>query len=188
MSQFTQLSPCRSRANSVMPPTIQLTRAESAADIDCVRALFLEYTRMPGWDAGFTRYLEQQDFDGELAELPGSYGAPDGALLLARVDGRTAGCIAFKPLESPDICEMKRLFVRPEFRALGIGEQLVRRLLTDARAAGYRRMRLDTLPSMSGAQRLYQRLGFRDIPAYCENPIPGARFLECELEPGDGAR
>ena len=159
-----------------------LQRAESSADIDAVRALFLEYIHMPGWEAGFSRYLEQQDFDSELAQLPGPYAAPEGALLLARVDGRAAGCIAFKALESPDSCEMKRLFVRPEFRALGIGEQLVRRLLADARAAGYRRMRLDTLPSMTGAQRLYERLGFRDIPAYCDNPIPGARFLERELE------
>jgi ribosomal protein S18 acetylase RimI-like enzyme len=166
----------------VIRPTIEIRSAESPADIDAVRALFLEYIHMPGWEAGFSRYLEQQDFGSELAQLPGAYAAPEGALLLARVDGRAAGCIAFKPLVSPDSCEMKRLFVRPEFRSLGIGEQLVRRLLADARAAGYRRMRLDTLPSMSGAQRLYERLGFRDIAAYCDNPISGARFLECELE------
>lgn len=171
-----------------MPPTIQLTRAETAADIDAARALFAEYVQMPGWDAGFTAYLAQQDFDSELAALPGSYAAPAGALLLARVDGRAAGCVAFKPLQPPDICEMKRLFVRPEFRALGIGEQLVRRVLTDACVAGYRRMRLDTLPSMTGAQRLYERHGFSDIPAYCENPIPGARFLERALESADPDR
>ena len=160
---------------------ILIQRAERAADIDAVRALFVEYTQMPGWEAGFADYLIQQDFGREVAELPGPYASPAGALLLARVEGRAAGCVACKPLEPPDICEMKRLFVRAEFRALGIGEQLVRALLEEARAAGYRRMRLDTLPSMTGAQRLYVRLGFRDIPAYCENPVPGARFLEREV-------
>jgi len=167
--------------------TVLIQRAESAADIDAVRALFLEYIGMPGWEAGFAQYLEQQAFDHELAQLPGPYAAPAGALLLARVDGRAAGCIALKALEPPTTCEMKRLFVRPEFRALGVGEQLVRRLLAVAGAAGYKYMRLDTLPSMVGAQRLYQRLGFRDIPAYCANPVPGARFLERELLPGDSA-
>ena len=160
---------------------ILLRRAESASDIDAVRALFLEYTRMPDWEAAFAEYLAQQEFERELAELPGPYAPPAGALLLARVDGRAAGCIALKPLDPPDICEMKRLFVRPAFRALGIGERLARALLDEARAAGYQRMRLDTLPSMTGAQRLYQRLGFRDIPAYCENPVAGARFMECDL-------
>lgn len=159
-------------------PVIVIGQAEGAADLNAVRGLFLEYVQMPGWEAGFARYLDQQDFGAELAGLPGAYAPPDGALLLARVDGRAAGCIAMKPLDAPEVCEMKRLFVRPEFRNLGLGEQLVRRLVDAGRTAGYARMRLDTLPSMTGAQRLYQRLGFRDIPAYCVNPVPGARFLE----------
>ena len=159
-------------------PTINIQGAASPADLDAVRKLFLEYVQMPGWEAGFAQYLDQQDFDTELAELPGAYAGPDGALLLARVDGRAAGCIAMKALTPPEVCEMKRLFVRPDFRSLGLGEQLVRRLLDEARTAGYSRMRLDTLPSMIGAQRLYLRLGFVDIPAYCANPVPGARFLE----------
>lgn len=157
---------------------IVIHRAAGATDLDAVRGLFVEYVQMPGWEAGFAQYLDQQDFATELAELPGAYAPPNGALLLARVDGRAAGCIAMKSLEPPRICEMKRLFVRPEFRGLALGEQLVRRLLDEARTAGYASMRLDTLPSMVGAQRLYQRLGFTDIPAYCANPVPGARFLE----------
>ena len=143
---------------------------------------------MPGWEAGFAQYLDQQDFETELHGLPGAYAPPPGALLLARVDGRPAGCIAMKALEPPRVCEMKRLFVRPEFRGLGVGEQLVREVLAEARAAGYARMRLDTLPSMTGAQRLYERLGFTDIPAYCANPVPGARFLECDLHSASTAQ
>ena len=160
---------------------VMVQRAADAEDIAAIRDLFLEYVRMPGWEAGFAQYLDQQDFEAELDGLPGAYAPPAGALLLARVGGRPAGCVAMKALESRRVCEMKRLFVRPEFRALGIGEQLVRAVLAGARTAGYERMRLDTLPSMTGAQRLYERLGFSDIAPYCANPVPGARFLECNL-------
>lgn len=156
--------------------------AKSLADLDDVRTLFLEYIRAPGWEPEFAAYLAQQDFDVELAALPGPYAAPAGALLLARVDGQLAGCVATKPLDPPAICEMKRLFVRPAFRAHGVGEQLVRQLIQVAAACGYERMRLDTLASMVAAQRLYRRLGFEEIPAYCENPVPGAYFMERGLD------
>ena len=162
--------------------TIRIGRAETPEDLDAIRELFLDYVSAPGWESGFATYLAQQAFETELAELPGSYAPPTGALLIARVDGQPAACIAAKPLEPPDICEMKRLFVRPQFRTLGLGESLVRELMTLARAAGYRRMRLDTLPSMVAAQRLYRRLGFREIPAYCSNPVPGAHFRERDLD------
>ena len=169
------------------PPAIRIHRAETPEDLDAIRALFVEYVRAPDWEADFATYLVQQAFETELAELPGPYAPPTGALLLARVDGKPAACIAAKSLDPPDVCEMKRLFVRPQFRGLGLGEQLVRQLIVLARGAGYRRMRLDTLPSMSAAQRLYQRLGFREIPPYCENPVRGAHFLERELDADPGS-
>jgi putative acetyltransferase len=161
--------------------TIHIAPAASGADLDVARTLFLEYVHAPDWEAGFAAYLAQQDFRAELAALPGVYAPPRGALLLAWIGDQPAGCIAYKPLEPPGICEMKRLYVRPAARGRGVAEQLVRRLLLTAREAGYRRMRLDTLPSMGAAQRLYVRLGFMDITPYCSNPVPGARFLEVDL-------
>ena len=160
---------------------IRIEPAERAADFDAVRALFLEYVRAPDWESGFAAYMVQQAFDAELTALPGVYAPPGGALFLAWAGAEPAGCVACKPLEPPEICEMKRLYVRPAARGLGVAEHLVSRLLQTARTAGYRRMRLDTLPSMDTAQRLYARFGFYEIPAYCENPIPGARFLEADL-------
>jgi ribosomal protein S18 acetylase RimI-like enzyme len=161
--------------------TIRIDPAASDADLDAVRTLFLEYVRAPDWEPGFAAYLAQQAFDAELAALPGAYAPPGGLLLLARVGGEPAGCVAYKPLEPPTVCEMKRLYVRPACRGLGLASQLVERALLAAGGAGYRRMRLDTLPSMGAAQRLYARLGFREIPAYRANPVPGARFLEADL-------
>ena len=153
----------------------------SAEDLDAVRELFREYVSAPGWEASFHEYLAQQAFDDELRGLPGAYRPPAGALLLARVDGKPAGCVAVKPLDPPAVCEMKRLYVRPAFRAHGVGRALVEAIVAAAEAGGYRRMRLDTLPSMDAAQRLYRALGFRAIPAYCENPVAGAVFMEREL-------
>lgn len=152
----------------------------SAGDLDAVRVLFREYVREPG-DPGFAEYLAQQSFDDELAALPGAYAPPAGRLLLARVDGEPAGCVALKPLETPAVCEMKRLYVRPAYRSSGVGRRLVEAILREGAAAGYARMRLDTLPSMQAAQRLYRALGFREIPAYCGNPVEGAHFMECDL-------
>ena len=161
--------------------TTAISPPASDEDLAAIRTLFREYVSVPGWEAGFATYLAQQAFDTELADLRRVYAPPTGQLLLARVDGEPAGCVAFKPLEQPAVCEMKRLFVRAEFRTLGLGRRLVEAVLGEAVRAGYTRMRLDTLPSMRAAQRLYHAAGFREIPAYCTNPVVGAVFMECEL-------
>ncbi len=158
--------------------------ASSAEDLDAVRELFREYVSTPDWEAGFHAYLAQQAFEAELHSLPGVYRQPEGALLLARVDGAAAGCVALKALDAPGVCEMKRLFVRPAFRALGVGRGLVEAIIAAGAAAGYATMRLDTLPSMRGAQALYRSLGFRAIPAYCVNPVEGAVYLERDIGEG----
>jgi ribosomal protein S18 acetylase RimI-like enzyme len=141
-----------------------------------VRDLLREYA------AGLHVDLAFQNFEQELATLPGSYAAPGGCILLAFDHREPAGCVALRELE-PAICEMKRLWVRHAFRGRGIGEQLSRAALRCAVELGYRRMRLDTLAHMSAAQRLYRSLGFREIPAYYANPLPGTLYMERDLAP-----
>ena len=145
-----------------------------SADIPTVRSLFREYAQSLGFDLSF------QDFEAELASLPGKYAPPQGALLIARHGGTSCACVALRKIDE-ECCEMKRLYVQPARRGLGIGRQLVERILDEARAGGYRRMRLDTLSTMVSAVALYRSFGFRDIPPYIFNPIPGALFMERDL-------
>jgi ribosomal protein S18 acetylase RimI-like enzyme len=158
-------------------PLIELTSPE-ARDLDDVRAIFREYADGLGVDLCF------QNFDEELASLPGDYVAPRGALFLARVDGELAGCCALRPLEGsdyPNACEMKRLYVRKAFRGFGLGRTLAEAALDAARRAGYDCVLLDTLDDMEAARALYVGLGFEDIPPYYHNPIPGAHYLKADL-------
>jgi len=149
-----------------MPGLIQPAQAE---DIDAVRAIFREYAAWVGNEICF------ESLERELAALPGQYAPPTGRLLLAFVDGDLAGCAALRQLE-PDIGEMKRLYVRPRFQGQGLGRALAERVLTEARIAGYRLLRLDTLPQMQGALALYRSLGFREIPRYGDNPAAAFCF------------
>jgi putative acetyltransferase len=145
-------------------------RAATLADLDEIRTMLREYAAWLEVDLCF------QNFEQELAALPGEYSPPLGRLLIAE----GAGCVALRPIDD-EICEMKRLYVRPDHRGTGLGRSLILAIVDEARAAGYRRIRLDTMPKMDSAQRLYASLGFRDIAPYRYNPEPGARFLELAL-------
>lgn len=155
--------------------TIRIAPVTTDDDLDAVRALFREYVESLGVDLGF------QQFDEELAGLPGRYAAPDGALLLARIDDVPVGCVAVRALDAPDIAELKRLYVRPSGRGHGLGRTLTLAAIAAARDAGFSRLRLDTLPAMREAQRLYEALGFIEIAAYRYNPIVGTKYLELDL-------
>ncbi|MGH8729788.1 MAG: GNAT family N-acetyltransferase [Burkholderiales bacterium] len=148
--------------------------AVDVKDIEEIRLLFLEYQSEIGVDLCF------QGFANELATLPGEYSPPSGRLLLT-VDGNAAiGCVALRALSNAN-CEMKRLYVRPAARGRGIGELLARGVLSAARQIGYKRIFLDTLPSMSAARALYHSLGFTEAPPYCHNPVPGVSYLALDL-------
>lgn len=184
---------------SDMPAVVLLT-PEEAHEIEAARAIFRDYAASLDIDLDF------QDFDGELAQLPGEYAEPRGLLLLALVDpanvkedaGReaptlrradgtlahVAGCCALRPLDSADYAnaaEMKRLYVRPGFRGLGLGRQLAEAILDAARSAGYGCVLLDTLDEMESARALYEDLGFAEVPPYYHNPVAGAHYLKVEL-------
>jgi ribosomal protein S18 acetylase RimI-like enzyme len=148
--------------------------ADTPARIEAVRALFVEYAASLDVDLGF------QGFEAELQGLPGDYAPPGGALRLAQDGPVPVGCVALRRLDETT-CEMKRLYVGPSARGTGLGRKLAEDAIGIARALGYRRMRLDTLPSMKTAQALYERLGFRETVPYRANPVPGARFLELDL-------
>lgn len=146
---------------------------------DAVRTLFREYAGSLGVDLCF------QNFERELAELPGEYAAPAGVLLLATVDGQPAGCGALRALpdvDYPNACEMKRLYVRPSHRGLGLGRRIAQALMEQAVRAGYDTMLLDTLDDMEAARGMYASLGFEEIPPYYFNPIPGAHYLKVDLD------
>jgi len=158
-----------------------------AAFPDCQIAAVEEHDpESPDWPTqfGLSPLLTQEIFlvfpDIKVAELPGDYTPPAGCLLVARDDGAAVACVGLRRLDAAT-CEMKRLYVRPSHRGLGLGRALADAVISEARLVGYVRMRLDTLPSMSEAAVLYERLGFRDIEPYAENPVPGARFLQLDL-------
>jgi ribosomal protein S18 acetylase RimI-like enzyme len=157
-----------------MPPT--LTPARFPEQLDAVRGILREYAASLDFELCF------QSFEEELAGLPGNYAPPGGAFLVALDGPGIAGIVALRPLDGA-ICEMKRLYTRPAYRGTGLGRQLAGAIVAEARHLGYSAMRLDTVPQMAAAIGLYESLGFRDIPAYCENPISGARYLELRLRP-----
>ena len=156
---------------------MSIVPAETRADIEVARSLFLEYAASLGFDLGF------QGFDDELSDLPGDYALPRGRLFLAVTGGGAAGCVALRELDA-DTCEMKRLYVRPAFRGKGVGRALAQRAIEEARSIGYRKMRLDAIESMREAVALYRSLGFVEIAPYRFNPVQGALFLEMSLSGG----
>lgn len=155
--------------------TFVFNQAESPAQIAAIRELFTEYAQSLGFSLCF------ETFDQELAGLPGDYARPDGCLLLATHEGQPVGCVALHKL-TPDICEMKRLYVRPQFRGKGLGRELAEKIIAEARQIGYNKLRLDTFePVMKTALAMYRQLGFCEIPAYRQNPIEGALYMELQL-------
>lgn len=153
---------------------IEIRAAANQDDIESVRLLFKEYEKAIGVDLCF------QGFADELAGLPGRYSSPEGVLLLAFVDSQLAGCVALRWFDQ-NTCEMKRLYVRPGFRGLGLGRKLALAVIDEATTIGYTKMRLDTLPSMTEAIALYKTLGFIEIEPYRYNPVKGAIYMEKEL-------
>ena len=159
-------------------PTVEIVTASVPEQVEDAREIFREYAAGLGVDLCF------QNFDDELAALPGDYRAPGGTLLLAYVDGALAGCGALRPLpdvDYPDACEMKRLYVRRAFRRLGLGRQIAQRLIDAATQAGYSTLLLDTLDDMEAAREMYASLGFVEVPPYYHNPVPGAHYLKADL-------
>ncbi|KAB0633041.1 GNAT family N-acetyltransferase [Burkholderia latens] len=153
---------------------IEIRAARYPDDAAAVEAIFREYIASPSVSLAF------QDYEPELAALPGKYAAPRGQLLLAWRGERAVGCAAFREIDATT-CEMKRVYVCPEARGLNAGRQLVERLLRDAKAAGYARMCLDVLPEFVAARQLYGSLGFAPAPPVAFNPVPGAAFLGRDL-------
>ncbi len=160
-----------------MNEQIQFIQAGTPSQVEEARRLFIEYSERLGLDLCF------QNFEKELSELPGKYAPPEGRLFLAVFDESIAGCIGLRKINDDRTCEMKRLYVRPEFRGLGIGKAMALKLIEEARVIGYERMRLDTLPAqMSEAIKMYRAFGFREIDPYYHNPVEGAMFMELTLK------
>lgn len=153
---------------------LNIVQAQTTQHLAQIRELFQEYASALGFDLCF------QDFDEELAGLPGEYAPPRGRLLLAAHDDKVVGCVALRPIDKR-ACEMKRLYIQPDARGLGVGRALANVVIEEARKIGYEVMRLDTVPWMTAAITLYESLGFRDIEPYRYNPIEGARFMELSL-------
>ncbi len=162
-------------AEGAKQTAIEIVEATTPEQLELVRALFLEYAQSLGFSLCF------QSFDKELAELPGDYAPPEGRLLLAMRGGQAVGCVALHNI-GDGVCEMKRLYLRPQARGSGAGRALAERIIAEARSLGYRKMRLDTVAGkMDGAIALYRRLGFREIAPYRVNPVPGALYMELTL-------
>ena len=153
---------------------LHIIRLDPGQHIEVIRALFVEYAESLDFD------LEFQNFREELVDLPGEYAPPAGCLLLALIGDAPAGCVGLRKLDD-DVCEMKRLYVRPKYRAQGIGRVLAESVAREARNKGYGKMRLDTVPSMRAARKLYASMGFREVKPYRYNPIDGATFMEKKL-------
>jgi GNAT superfamily N-acetyltransferase len=153
---------------------MNICQAATAEQVAISRVLFEEYAGWLGIDLSF------QGFALELASLPGRYSPPAGRLLLAMAGADAAGCVAIRPLTA-SVCEMKRLFVRPKFRGKHVGRLLAERIVAEARSLGYQTMRLDTLPQMRAAIRIYKTLGFVPYAAYYDTPLPGTVFMELQL-------
>lgn len=156
-------------------PVIELITITGNDSLEEIRRLFLDYAKSLSINLCF------QNFSEELVSLPGKYGPPEGALLLALVDGKSAGCVALHKLSS-GVCEMKRLYVRNEYRGLGLGKRLIKEVISEAATRNYQYIRLDTLSTMTEALNLYQAFGFYDIEPYVYNPIKGARYLELKID------
>ncbi|WP_210330754.1 GNAT family N-acetyltransferase [Aliikangiella sp. G2MR2-5] len=165
MTSIQQASP----TNSIL-----LKLAESPEEIESAARLFREYQQFLKVDLCF------QSFEQELATLPGKYAAPDGAIYLAYYQGKAVGCVAVRPIKD-DICEMKRLYVKPEVQGLAIGRKLATLVIEKAKRIGYKRMQLDTLERLQAALSLYESLGFKRIDSYYENPLPEVVFMELKL-------
>ena len=160
---------------SAFPAVITFAQAVSAADIAVARTLFKEYEQSIGVSLCF------QNFDQELANLPGDYAPPSGRLLLVRVDDQIAGCIALRKLDD-STSEMKRLYLRPESRGRGLGKPIVQTLIHEAKLIGYSKIRLDTIPGrMDQAINLYRSIGFKEIPAYYDTPFDDTLYMELDL-------
>ena len=153
---------------------VKLLQADSKEYLSHVRELLIEYAASLGFDLHF------QEFKKELAEFPGEYAPPEGRFLFAQEGEKTAGCVTLRKI-SQGVCEMKRLYVRPEFRKKGIGKKLAKAIIEAARKIGYKHMRLDTVPFMKEAIPLYRSLGFKEIESYRYNPIEGAKFMELDF-------
>ena len=153
-----------------------ITPALGAGDLAAIRSLFREYAATLDVD------LDYQGFQHEVAALPGDYAPPRGCLLLATAAGDALACVGVRPLDQ-DVCEMKRLYVRPQARGTGLGRRLAVAAIDFGRGVGFRTMRLDTLPSMTSAQALYRALGFRSIAPYRSSPVTGTLFMELDLVP-----
>ena len=154
---------------------LSLAQVESPSQIAQARELFLEYAQSLGFSLCF------QNFDKELADLPGDYAPPEGRLLLAEYEGQSAGCVALHKLE-PGVAEMKRLYLRPQFRGKRLGAALAQSIISEARQIGYHRVRLDTVePVMGNAVAMYRKIGFEEIAPYRANPIAGALYMELKL-------